>query len=76
MLRDNKVPVWVTFAVQIHIDLASVLEPDALAAQFAKYQETVKKRSSEFDINAYQMRPFLEPPGNKRQIEPSVPEHE
>lgn len=65
MLDKNEVPIWVTFAMQIHLDIGKVLEnKGTLAAPFNEYQETVRQRSTQCQKNDKIVRSFLESPNN------------
>lgn len=70
MVEQNEVPIWVTFAVQVHLDLIKIFgDDDTLAAPFREYQETVRKRSSQFEPNDRNVRTFVQGAGTTK-VEP------
>ncbi|KAF2828062.1 hypothetical protein CC86DRAFT_438954 [Ophiobolus disseminans] len=67
MLSKNEIPIWVTFAMQIHLDLGTVFGDDqTLAAPFREYQDTVRKRELQFGSNDRNVRTFLEARGTTK----------
>jgi hypothetical protein len=69
MMTSKEVSIWVTMAVQMFLDVKTVVEEeDALTAPFKEYQASVRKATSQFSQVDHVKRPFLEYPRTTEKI--------